>query len=176
MFSIARDDVLRVAVYVPQSGAIGIHDGLAARITVPEMPGRVFTGRVARSAVALQAASRSMLTEVDVANKDGLLRPGLYVDVALAIPRSAPGVVVPDEALVFNAAGLQVAQVQPDNTAHFRKVTVYRDFGTSAELREGLDGGETLILSPPSELADGSPVDVSKPAPEPVTTKQSVSR
>jgi RND family efflux transporter MFP subunit len=176
MFSIARDDVLRVAVYVPQSGAIGIHDGLAARITVPEMPGRVFTGRVARSAVALQAASRSMLTEVDVANKDGLLRPGLYVDVALAIPRSAPGVVVPDEALVFNAAGLQVAQVQPDNTAHFRKVTVYRDFGTSAELREGLDGGETLILSPPSELADGSPVDVSKPAPEPVTTKQNVSR
>ena len=53
LFSIARDDVLRIAVYVPQSSAIGIHDGLEATVTVPEMPGRVFTGRVARSAVAL---------------------------------------------------------------------------------------------------------------------------
>jgi RND family efflux transporter MFP subunit len=176
MFSIARDDVLRIAVYVPQSGAIGIRDGLEAKITVPEIPGRVFTGRVARSAVALQAASRSMLTEVDVPNEDGALRPGLYVDVAFAIPRQAPGVVVPDEALVFNAGGLQVAQVQPDNTVHFRKVTVYRDFGTSAELRDGLDGGETLVLSPPAELADGSQIRVSKPPPEQATDKQTASR
>ena len=106
MFSIVRDDVLRIAVYVPQSSAIGIRDGLDAEVTVPEMPNRVFKGRVARSAVALQAASRSMLTEVDVPNPDGVLRPGLFVNVAFAIPRQAPAVVVPDEALVFNAGGL----------------------------------------------------------------------
>lgn len=176
LFSIARDDVLRVAVYVPQSGALGIRDGLEAKVSIPELPGRVFTGRVARSSVALQSASRSMLTEVDVANSDGVLRAGLFVNVAFSIPRETPAVVVPDEALVFNAAGLRVATVGADGTVQFRKVTIYRDFGTSAELRDGLQGGETLVLSPPTELADGNKVQIAKPPPEEDTSKQTASR
>jgi len=136
-----------------------------AKVTVPEMPGRVFAGRVARNAVALQVASRSMLTEVDVPNRDGALRPGLYVDVAFAIPRTEPGIVVPDEALVFNAGGMQVAVVQADNTVQFRKVSIFRDFGTSAELRGGLQGGERLVLSPPAGLTDGSKVQVADAKP-----------
>jgi HlyD family secretion protein len=109
MFSIVRDDVLRIVVNVPQSSAIGIHDGVEAQVTVPEMPGRIFKGRVARSAVALQSSSRSMRTEVDVPNPEHVLRPGLFVDVTFSIPRQTPAVVVPDSALVFNAGGLQVA-------------------------------------------------------------------
>ncbi len=176
MFSIERDDVLRIAVYVPQSSAIGIRDGLEAEVTVPEMPDRIFKGRVARSAVALQAASRSMLTEVDVPNQDGVLRPGLFVNVTFAIPRQAPAVVVPDEALVFNAGGLQVATVDAEGKAHFQKVSIYRDFGTSAELRDGLQGGESLVLSPPAELAEGSPVQVANPAAQSAEGKQTASR
>ncbi|MEA2739388.1 MAG: hypothetical protein QOH05_2695 [Acetobacteraceae bacterium] len=176
MFSIARDDVLRVAVYVPQSSAIGIHDGVEAQVAVPELPGRVFRGRVARSSVALQAASRSMLTEVDVANPDGLLRPGLFVNVTFSIPRVAPAVVVPDAALVFNANGLQVAVVDAESTVRFQKVTIYRDFGTTAELRDGLQGGENLVMSPPAELGDGSKVRVAEPLPSQDTGKQTASR
>jgi RND family efflux transporter MFP subunit len=176
LFSIARDDILRVAVYVPQSGAIGIHDGVEATVTVPEMPGRTFKARVARSAVALQSASRSLLTEVDVPNPNGAIRPGLFVNVTFSIPRQTPAVVVPDEALVFNADGLRVAMVQPDDTIRFQKVTVYRDFGTTAELRDGLQGGETLVLSPPADLGDGSKVQLVKPPPEQDTSKQTASR
>jgi multidrug efflux pump subunit AcrA (membrane-fusion protein) len=117
-----------------------------------------------------------MLTEVDVPNPDGALRPGLFVNVAFAIPRQAPGVVVPDEALVFNAAGLRVATVQPDDTVKFQPVTIYRDFGTSAELRDGLKGGEVLVLSPPTDLADGAKVQVSGPKPQEDTAKQTASR
>lgn len=175
LFSMARDDVLRVAVYVPQSGAVGISDGLEAKVMIPELPGRTFQGRIARSSVALQASNRSLLAEVDVGNPDGALRPGLFVNVSFAIPRQAPGVIVPDEALVFNAAGLQVATVDSGSKVRFRKVSIYRDFGTTAELRDGLDGGETLILSPPTQLADGDPVHVAKP-PEPETSKQTASR
>ncbi|WP_428538797.1 efflux RND transporter periplasmic adaptor subunit [Rhodopila sp.] len=176
MFSIARDDVLRIAVYVPQSSAIGIHDGVEAQVTVPELPGRVFSGRVARSAVALQAASRSMLTEVDVANPGGVLHPGSFVNVAFSIPRQAPAIVVPDAALVFNAAGLQVATVGADSRVHLQKVTIYRDFGTTAELRDGLQGGENLILSPPAELADNAKVDVVNPPPKPEAGHETASR
>ncbi len=176
MFSIARDDVLRVAVYVPQSSAIGIRDGLETQITVPELPGRIFKGLVARSSVALQAASRSMRTEVDVANPDGLLRAGLFVNVAFAVPRQAPAVVVPDAALVFNANGLQVATVDNSGTVQFRKVTIYRDFGTTTELRDGLVGKESLVLNPPTELVDGSKVHVVNPESRPETEKQTASR
>jgi RND family efflux transporter MFP subunit len=176
MFSIARDDVLRIAVYVPQSSAIGIHDGVEAQVTVPEMPGRIFKGRVARSAVALQSASRSMLTEVDVPNPDGVLRPGLFVSVAFSIPRLAPAIVVPDAALVFNAGGLQVATVDTDSSVHFQKVTIYRDFGTTAELRDGLQGGENLVLSPPAQLADGDKVKMIGQQPRQDTAKQTASR
>jgi RND family efflux transporter MFP subunit len=176
MFSIARDDVLRIAVYVPQSSAIGIHDGVDAQVTVPEMPGRVFKGRVARSSVALQASSRSMLTEVDVANPGGALRPGLYVNVNFSIPRQVPAIVVPDAALVFNASGLQVATVDADSTVRFQKVTIYRDFGTTAELRDGLQGGENLVLSPPTDLGEGGKVHVANPMPRPEAGKRTASR
>jgi HlyD family secretion protein len=96
--------------------------------------------------------------------------------VAFSIPRQSPAVVVPDAALVFNAGGLQVATVDSEGTVHLQKVTIYRDFGTSAELRDGLAGGESLILSPPAELADGSKVRVDNQAQPADTAKQTASR
>ena len=78
LFSIARTDVLRVQVYVPQTDYFGIKDGDRATVTVPELPDRVFDGKVARNARALAAGTRTLLTEVDVDNKDGTLTAGLY--------------------------------------------------------------------------------------------------
>ncbi len=162
MFSIARTDILRISVYVPQSNAVGLHPGLAAQVRLPELPGRVFDAKVSRTADALQQSSRSLLTEVDVANPDNALRAGLYVDVTFQMPRQHPGIVVPDEALVFGANGMQVATVTQGNTVKFVPITIYRDFGTTAELREGLKGGENLVLSPPASLNEGSKVTVAK--------------
>jgi HlyD family secretion protein len=177
MFTIVRDDVLRVAVYVPQSASVGIRDGLDGSVTVPELPGRTFHGRVARNASALQASSRSMLTEVDVDNPDGTLRAGLFVNVNFAIPRAQPGVIVPDAALVFNAGGLQVATVDQQDIVHFHKVSIYRDFGTTAELHDGLEGGESLILTPPAGLEEGSKVQIINPdAGHGDTARQTASR
>ncbi len=163
MLSISRDDVLRVAVYVPQSGAVGVHAGLPAKVTIPELPGRSFDAHVSRTAQSLDPSSRSMLTEVDIDNKDGSLRAGLYANVSIAIPRDKPGVVVPDAALVFNADGLQAVSLDGEDRAHYHKIAIYRDFGTTAELREGLAGDETLVLSPPPNLAEGDKVKVAPP-------------
>ena len=162
MFSIARNDILRIAVYVPQSSAVGLRDGLAAQVRLPELPDHVFTGQVSRTADSLQPGSRSMLTEIDVQNPQGLLRAGLYVEVTFQIPRLHPGIVVPDEALVFGPKGMQVATVNDDRTVRLRPVSIYRDFGTTAELRDGLKGGETLVLSPPTDLRDGMKVKVAQ--------------
>jgi RND family efflux transporter MFP subunit len=164
MFTIARNDIVRIAVDVPQSGAIGVVDGLEAKIHVAELPDRVFEGKVARSSNALALGSRTMQAEADVPNPDGTLRPGLYVTVDIGIPRTAPGVVIPSEAIIFNGQGLRVAVVQPDGTVRMQDITIYRDFGTSVELRGGLKGGEAVVLSPSVELADGNHVKTQVPS------------
>jgi HlyD family secretion protein len=158
MFTLEHDDVVRVSVDVPQSGVIGVANGLAAKVHVAELPDRVFEGKVARSSNSLALGSRTMQAEVDVPNTDGTLRPGLYVTVDIGIPRTTPGIVIPAEAIMFNGQGLRVAVVQPDGTVRMQPVTIYRDFGTSVELHAGLKGGENVILSPPVELVDGSHV------------------
>ncbi len=174
LFTLTRDDIVRVQMSVPQSGAIGIRNGLEAKVRVPELPGRVFTGAVTRSSVALAQASRTMQVEVDVPNKDGTLHPGTYVAVEIGIPRTAPGIVVPAEAIVFNGQGLRVAVVRDDSTLAFQDVTIYRDFGTSVELRGGLNGGERVALSPPAGLDQGAKVKL--PDAPPATNQQTAER
>lgn len=163
LFALQRDDVVRVQVNVPQSGAVGLRDGLAAKVHVPELPDRIFEGKVARNAAALDAASRTMLVEVDVPNPDGALRSGLYVTVDFAVPRPVPTVVVPAEALLFNAEGLRVAVVDESEHVHLRAVSVYRDYGTTLELRDGLKGGERVALTPPADIAEGQQVKIAVP-------------
>ena len=158
LFTVQRDDVVRVQVNVPQSGAVGLQDGLPAKVHVPELPGRTFEGKVARNSVALDAASRTMVAEVDVPNPDGALRAGLFVNVDFSIPRQVPTVVVPTEALLFNADGLRVATVDDAGRVHMHNVSVYRDYGTTLELREGLQGGERVALTLPADVVDGQQV------------------
>ncbi len=159
MFTEASDDVLRADVYVPQSEAVGVRDGIDAKVTLPELPGRVFRASVSRNAVAIANDSRSMLTEIDIPNYDHVLRAGLYINISFDVPRPHPVVVIPDASLIFNGDGLQVATVE-DGRAHMRKVVVEHDLGTIAELSDGLRGGERVIVSPPADLVDGAKVRV----------------
>ncbi len=165
MFTMDRDNVLRVSVDVPQSAAAGIRNGLVAKVTIPQMPDQVFSGAVARSSVALLSASRTLSTEVDVPNPDGRLRAGLYVNVTFAIPREVPNIIVPAEALIFNQKGLQVAVVENDDSVRMKPVSIYRDFGSSVELVDGLQDGDQVVLSPPSSLREGSKIKLSAAAP-----------
>ncbi len=157
-FTIQRDDVIRVQAYVPQSGAFGIADGVPVQVRVPELPDRKFDGSVTRSAIALDPASRTLLVQADVPNPDGALHPGSFIDVAFNIPRTHASVIVPAEAVLFDAEGLHVAVIGDDDKAHMVKVTIGRDFGTTVELITGLSGGERVALQPPANLADGQEV------------------
>jgi HlyD family secretion protein len=160
MFTMVRDDILRVAVSVPQSLAIAMRDGLDAKIQVFELPGRTFAGKVARSSGALLSASRTLSVEVDVDNSAHALRAGMFVNVSFAVPREHPDVVVPAEALIFNQQGLRVAVVNANKTIHLQPVTVYRDSGSTIELSDGLRGGETIVLNPPTNLQEGGKVKI----------------
>jgi HlyD family secretion protein len=155
MFTIQRDDIIRVQSYVPQSGAIGIENGVEVKARVPEMPDRTFAGKVTRSAIALDPSSRTLLVQADVENPDHLLHSGLYVNVTFDIPRVHPGVVVPSDAVLFDADGMHVMVIGDGNRVHLQPITIYRDFGTSVELSAGLQGGERVALRPPVDLREG---------------------
>lgn len=159
MFAIMQGDVIRTQVFVPQDEAFGVSPGDKASIEVPETPGRIFSGTVTRIADSLQPGTRTLLTEIDVPNPDGLLTPGIYCTVQLQIPRKTPSLSVPADALIFNADGLQVAVVE-DGIVHIRKVSVARDLGTIIEVKDGLKQGDKVIRNPPVQLVEGSKVRV----------------
>jgi len=158
LFSIARTNTLRVQAYVPQDAALSIKDGSQADITVPELPERTFRGTVARNANALQAGTRTLLTEVDIGNADGALHPGLYCTVHFAIPRKQPAMIVPAEAVIFDEHGLSVA-VAADGRAHLRRIELAADDGAQVDVKQGLNAGERVILNPPIDIADGMPIN-----------------
>lgn len=167
LFSIVRDDVLRIQVYVPQDSALNIKDGRSAEIRLPEMPGRVFHGTVARNARALQPGTRTLLTEVDVNNADGTLLPGLYCVVRLTVPRPQPVITVPAQAIIFNKNGLSVA-VDEGGIVRLRHLDVLADDGAQIEVRAGLNPNDRIILDPPIGVSNGMHV-MSTDTPEKVT-------
>jgi RND family efflux transporter MFP subunit len=162
MFTLMQSDVIRTQVYVPQDAAFGVSQGIEAVVRIPEMPDRTFPGTVTRLADALAPGTRTLLTEIDVQNPDGLLRPGMYCTAELHIPRKTTSLIVPADAVVFNADGLQVAVVE-NGVAHYHKITVARDFGTQVEVSDGVRAGDQVILRPMVQLVDGSKVQVEAP-------------
>jgi RND family efflux transporter MFP subunit len=157
LFSIDRTDVLRVQVYVPQDAFFGLKDGNPAEVTVPELPGRVFHGTVARNASSLQQQTRTLLAEVDVDNADGTLTAGLYGVVHLQEPRARPVVLVPSQAVMFDKDGLTAAVLE-DGAAHLRHLDLEADDGAQVAVRAGIRPGEVLILNPPVGLTDSMKV------------------
>ena len=157
MFTLMQSDVIRTQVYVPQDQAFGLKPGVDAVVRVPEIPDRTFPGKVTRIAGALQPGTRTLLTEIDIPNPDGALRPGMYCTIELHIPRETPGLMVPADVVIFNSAGLQVAVIE-DGVARIRKVSVARDFGKEIEVRDGVKPGDQVILNPPVDLVEGSRV------------------
>lgn len=167
LFSISSTNVLRVTVQVPQYAAIDIHDGVSATVSVPQMPGRTFSGTVSRSSVALRSSARTLDTEVDIKNPDQILRPGLYVAVTFDVPRAQPSVTIPSEALIFDAKGTRVAVVEPNRTVRMKPVQIARDLGTTLELRDGLKADEAVVLSPPANLRNGDRINLAPGSADP---------
>jgi RND family efflux transporter MFP subunit len=158
LFHIASLKKLRVYVNVPQQFSQAAKPGLLADITLPEFPGRLFTGSLVRTANSIDASSRTLLVEVDVENPGGILFPGAYTEVHLKLPSSAPTFVLPVSTLIFRSAGLQVATVSSDNKVALVSIVIGRDYGTEVEVISGLSEGDSVIISPPDSLVDGESV------------------
>jgi RND family efflux transporter MFP subunit len=160
LFSIAQSSTLRIQVDVPQSEAVNIKDGQHASVDVQERLGRAYTGTVVRNAGALDSAARTMLTEIQVDNKDGSLLPGMYAQVKFTLPQQRRSLIIPTSALVVDHSGMHVVAVDAGQTIHFLPVTIGKDMGKEVEVLNGLNGSQSLVSSPSDLLSEGEHVEV----------------
>jgi RND family efflux transporter MFP subunit len=158
LFHLMRTDVLRVFVNVPQVFATGIKAGQSAAVFRREDPQTAHPGTVTRTADALDANSRTLLTEVQVPNADNTLRPRMYLQVKFVFDRDVVPVLVPSAALATRAGGPRVAVLDGEQQVHYRDVKLGRDFGAEVEVVAGLKPGETVVIRPGDDLPEGKAV------------------
>jgi RND family efflux transporter MFP subunit len=163
LFRIAQPEMLRVYVNVPQSYSQAAKPGLTAELSLAEFPGRRFQGKLVRTADAIDPATRTLLTEIDVTNPTGNLLSGAYAEVHLHLPGAQAAYTLPVNALLFRSEGLRVASVGPGQRAELKPITMGRDFGSEVEVIAGLSGKESIILDPPDSLVDGQTVRIAQP-------------
>lgn len=164
VFRMAQIDTLRIMVDVPEQSSPYIRVGEPAQITLQEFAGRRFSGRVSRTANALDANTRTLPTEVQVPNPQHLLLPNMYAQVTLTGVRTERAILIPGDALLVRPNGTQVAVLKEGNRVHFQHVEVGRDYGPEIEIRQGLTGGEYVLVNPTDDAREGAEV-------KPVTQK-----
>jgi RND family efflux transporter MFP subunit len=173
LFKLAQINVLRVYVNAPEPYGNAMVIGLPAELHVAEFVNRTFVGKVVRTAGAIDPASRTLLTEVDVPNPKGEIMPGAYAEVAFHLKGGGQTLLLPSNTLIFRSGGSQIAVVE-DNHARLRSVTIGRDLGANLEIVSGLRDTDQVILNPSDSLSDGQPVAVqpgqTEPIPAPTAT------
>jgi len=165
LFHIASMDRLRIFVSVPQLYARSARPDTAADIDIQELPGRKFTGRVARTAQSIDQNSRTLLVEIDLDNPHREILPGSFAQVHLKLPTSATTFRLPVTALIFRSEGLRIATVK-DGVVSMIPIALGRDFGSTVEVVSGLTGTEAVVVNPPDSLANGQRVNVAATEPK----------
>ena len=159
LFQIGQISMLRVFVAVPEVYSRASRVGSKASLTLDEYPGRTFHGTITRTSHSIDMASRTLNTEVDIDNSKGLLLPGAYVQVHLALPRQIHSVIIPSNTLLFRTRGLQVGVVR-NNIAQLVPITIGTDYGETVEVTSGLTPSDNVIENPSDSLVSGTPVHI----------------
>jgi RND family efflux transporter MFP subunit len=158
LFVVSEIGKLRVYVNVPQNYVPSVPTGTRATISVPERPGKVYSGTVEASSQAVNPSTGTSLMQLIVDNAAGEMMPGDYASIHLQMAASAPVLSVPSSALIFDAKGLSVATVGADDRVVIKAVSIERDLGTIIELASGLSSGDRVIEIPPDGIGNGARV------------------
>jgi RND family efflux transporter MFP subunit len=160
LFQIAKTDIIRVFVNVPQSYFRLIKIGGEADILIQEFPERVFKGTIARTSKSLDPLARTLLTEIHVDNKDGDLIIGLYAEVYINLISESPYYIIPTTSLIIRDGPPQVAVIDDHGKVRLESVKIGRDFGKTIEITSGLKEMEKIITNPTEQIHDGIKINL----------------
>jgi RND family efflux transporter MFP subunit len=158
LFVVSETNKLRVYVNVPQNYVPSVPPGTQATISVPERPGKAFTGTVEASAQSVNPSSGTTLMQIIVDNSASELMPGDYASIHLQTVGSRNALSVPSSALIFDAKGLSIATLGADNRVLIKPVTIERDLGAVVEIASGLAQDDRVIVNPPDGVGSGTEV------------------
>ncbi len=158
LFSLAQVDPLRLYIYVPQVYANQVKIGDTVRVSLAEGAGEHYQGSIARTARAIDPATRTLQVEIRVPNPGGELFSGAYVQAELPIKGDRAATVVPTNVLLFRPDGPRVAVVDQSGRVHLALVKLGTDYGNSVEVLTGLGAADRIIVNPADSLADGDVV------------------
>ncbi len=163
LFHIVADEKLRVYIQVPQVYAAQIKAGLEASLEFAERPGQRFTGKLVRSADAIDNETRTLRAEIEVDNSSAKLLPGAYAHVNLKLA-AQPTLRLPINTLIFRKEGLQVATVDAQQKIHLQPIQLGRDYGTEVEVLAGLTADDRVVMNPPDAIAESQLVRIAEPS------------
>src|ERR1700722_12977245 len=160
LFVISETRKLRVYVNGPQNFVPSVPAGTQATITIPEHPGKTYSGTVEASAQSVTPSSGTTLMQIIVDNRAGEMMPGDYASIHLEFNSTAGLLSIPSSALIFDARGLSIATVDGSNHVLMKPVSIVRDLGTIVEVASGGTTSDRVIDSPPDGLVNGTAVNL----------------
>jgi RND family efflux transporter MFP subunit len=165
LFSVSDIHEMRVFVSVPQDYSSILKPGLTATLSLPQYPGRRFEATFDTTANAFNPQTRTVVTELLVKNPDHLIWPGTYADVHFVIPSDPNVLIIPEQALLFRAEGMQVALVGADDKVHLQDVKLGLNLGQTVQVVSGLTRSDRLIVNPSAGILEGEKVRIVTGAP-----------
>ncbi len=154
---LAQNDLLRLSLPVPVTDVAEVRDGQPVEVNVSNPP-RTLRGRITRYADSVQMATRTMDTQVDVANADGSLIPGMYAQVHLHLANRANVLSVPVDAIDGLGTAVEQAYVVRSGVIHVVQVTTGLQSPTRLEILSGLQAGDVVVVGRHSGLSEGEAV------------------
>lgn len=160
LFRLADIGSLRVFVHVPQNAARAMQPGAEADLTLTELPGRTFPAKVVRTAGAVDPATRTLLTELEVDNSRQEILAGSFAQIRFRHRTSETRIIVPSNTLIFRAEGVLAAVVDGTSHIRIRKLKLGRDFGPTVEILDGLQVTDRVVLNPADSISEGMEVRI----------------
>jgi RND family efflux transporter MFP subunit len=164
LFHLQAIQTLRVYANLPQFYSANVKRGAKIDLTFAEHAGKTYQGTLERTADAIDPVSRTLLVEIDVDNRDGVLLPGSLAQVHFKTPAATASVIVPSAALIFRKEGLRVGTVTNGSVAHLIPVIIGEDDGANVQIVSGIGAGDLVVQDPPDSLIEGEKVQVVTPA------------
>ncbi len=151
--------VIKLDFAVPETFVSTLREGLSVRATAPAYAGRSFAGKVASIDSRVDVNTRSVIVRALLANEDGALKPGMFLNVALAKDERET-LIIPEEALTPEAEK-QFVFVVADGKAIRREVRIGGRSPGSVEVLAGLNAGDRVVVEGTQKVRDGAPVNAS---------------
>ncbi len=165
LFQIVQTDLIRFFVDVPQTYFTQIKEGIEVEVTLVQLPGEIYKGTVTRFAKALDPIARTLLTQVDVENKEGILYAGLYGTVKFLFYPDKVNFIIPSTALIIRSGFPHVAVVDENNIVHLSQVQIGRDYGNQMQITLGLKENDRIITIPSDRIREGVKIQIDHPSP-----------